>query len=249
MNIEGKTALVIGATSGVGRATAKALLAQGVKVAAAARGAEGLATLRTEAGSSVHTLQLDAVNAATVQRVLRELQPDFVVLAAGVRLRVAPLTEQNWESFSEPWNMDTQAAFHLVQAALTMPLTPGSKVVLVSSGAAINGSPLSGGYAGAKRMQWLMSGYAQAISDKQNLGIRFVAVVPHQLIEGTHIGAAASSAYGATMGMSGADFMKRFDVPLHPEGVAASIVTCLAGEIAHDATAIRVTGKGIEPFG
>jgi hypothetical protein len=44
-------------------------------------------------------------------------------------------------------NSDSQAAFHLVKGALTMPLSPGRMVVVVSSGAAIDGSPLSGRYA------------------------------------------------------------------------------------------------------
>jgi len=247
MNIEGKTALIIGGTSGVGRATVEALRQQGARVIAAARGGDGLAALRAETGEKVQTVQMDASDTTSIQRALRELRPELVVLSAGVRLHVGTLLEQTWDSFSEPWLTDTQAAFHLVKGALTTPLASGSKVVIVSSGAAINGSPLSGGYAGAKRMQWLMAGYAQQLSDKQNLGIRFVSVVPLQLIEGTAIGSAAAAAYGATMGITAADFMKRYDVPLRPSGVANAIVTCLSGGIASDATTVRVSGKGIEP--
>jgi hypothetical protein len=71
----------------------------------------------------------------------------MTVLSAGARPRRAALDEQTWERFSEPLNSDSQAAFHLVKGALTMPLSPGRMVVVVSSGAAIDGSPLSGGYA------------------------------------------------------------------------------------------------------
>jgi NAD(P)-dependent dehydrogenase (short-subunit alcohol dehydrogenase family) len=244
--LEGKTALVIGGNSGVGRATALALVGHGARVIAAARGADRLAALRAETGDQLRTLQMDATDPAAMQQTLQEVRPDLVVLTAGVRLRVGTLMEQTWASFSEPWLTDTQAAFHLVKGALTMPLAPGSQVVVVSSGAAINGSPLSGGYAGAKRMQWLMTGYAQQLSDKQGLGIRFLTVIPLQLIEGTVIGHEASAAYGATMGISAADFMKRYDVPLHPDGVASAIVACLTGEIPSAATAVRVSGKGLE---
>jgi len=44
-------------------------------------------------------------------------------------------------------------AFTWLREALLKPLPPGSRVVVVSSGAAINGSPASGGYAGSKATQ------------------------------------------------------------------------------------------------
>ena len=98
---------------------------------------------------------------------------------------------------------DTQAAFRLLKAALTLPLAAGSTVAIVSSGAAVAGSPLSGGYAGAKRTQWLMAEYAQEVSDAKELGIHFLAVLPRQLIEGTEIGATAAANYRRDPGFIG----------------------------------------------
>jgi NAD(P)-dependent dehydrogenase (short-subunit alcohol dehydrogenase family) len=46
--------------------------------------------------------------------------------------------------------VDVQHAFHWTREALLRPLEPGSTVIAVSSGAALRGSPISGGYAGAK---------------------------------------------------------------------------------------------------
>ena len=101
----------------------------------------------------------------------------------------------------------------------------------MSSGAAIEGSPLSGGYAGAKRMQWLLADYAQQLSTKRQLGIRFLAVLPSQLIEGTEIGSDAAATYGAVRGMSAADLLKRlWKVPLDVDKVAAAIVGALRGD-------------------
>ena len=80
-------------------------------------------------------------------------------------------------SFSEAWNADLKASFHRRQTGASLSRSAaGSSVVLVSSGAAIDGSPLSGGYAGAKRMQWWLAGYAQKVSDARKLGIRFAAL-------------------------------------------------------------------------
>jgi hypothetical protein len=161
---------------------------------------------------------------------------------------MAPIDEQSWEEFSETWNSDTKTAFHFCKGAVALPLRPGSTVVLVSSGAASNGSHLSGGYAGAKRMQWWLAGYAQQRSDRKQLGIRFLAVVPKQLIEGTPIAVSASAAYGAWLGTTGAEFMKRYDVPLDVDKVAAAIVAGLRGDVEAGVTAIGVTGKGVEPI-
>jgi NAD(P)-dependent dehydrogenase (short-subunit alcohol dehydrogenase family) len=248
MTLEGKTAVVIGASSGVGKATVKALLSAGTRVTAVARGGDGLARLRSELGSPLELRQADAAEAGAAEGLLRELRPDFVVLTAGVRPQMAAIDEMSWDAFAEPWNSDTRAAFELTRAALRQPLREGSSVVLVSSGAAINGSYLSGGYAGAKRMQWLLAGYAQKIADARKLGIRFLAILPKQLIEGTAIGARASAAYGAAQAISAAEFMKRFDVPLDCDKVAAAIVGGLLGEVGRDLTALGVTGTGVEPL-
>jgi hypothetical protein len=97
-------------------------------------------------------------------------------------------------------------------------------------------------------MQWMLAGYLRQLSSARNLGIRSLAVLPAQLIEGTRIAEAASSAYGALQGISGRDYMKRFDVPLDADKVAAAIVGALRGEVAEDVTAIAVRGKGIEPL-
>jgi NAD(P)-dependent dehydrogenase (short-subunit alcohol dehydrogenase family) len=248
MNLEGKTAVVMGASSGVGKATARSLLAAGAQVTAVARTPEGLAALRAELGPRLETVQADAADAGTARRLLGELRPEFVVLTAGVRPQMGAIDELPWEAFTEAWTSDTKAAFHLIQAALQLPLRSGSVVAVVSSGAAIQGSYLSGGYAGAKRMQWLLAGYAQKIADQKQLGLRFLAVLPKQLIEGTAIAALASEGYGKVLGIPPADYMLRFDVPLDCDKVAAAVVSGLRGELAADLTAIAVTGTGIEPL-
>ncbi len=248
MTLRDKTAVVIGASFGVGKATVQELSAAGVRVTAVARAAEGLAVLKSEIGSDLETVESDAADPRTADRLLREFRPDFVVLTAGVRPQMGAVDDLSWESFSEAWNTDTKAAFHLVQAALRAPLRKGSVVVLVSSGAAIQGSYLSGGYAGAKRMQWWLAAYAQKVAEQKDLGIRFLAMLPKQLIEGTAIASLASAGYGAALGIPAGDYMKRFDVPLTCDKVAAAIGDGLRGKLAPSLTAFAVTGTGLEPL-
>jgi NADP-dependent 3-hydroxy acid dehydrogenase YdfG len=244
--VEGKIAVVTGASSGVGRATVKALSAEGVRVTAVARNADGLKRLKDEVGPGLECVAADASQPETAERLLRTLRPDLLVLAAGVTPRMGPVEEQSWEEFSETWNADLKATFHFTKLALELPLKAGSTVVSLSSGAAINGSHYSGGYAGAKRMQWLLAGYAQKRSDARKLGLRFVSVLPKQLIAKTRIAAVASSSYGALLGLSSEQYMQRFEVPLDAEKVAAAILSALSGSFAADVTALGVTGQAVE---
>jgi NAD(P)-dependent dehydrogenase (short-subunit alcohol dehydrogenase family) len=248
-SLKERSAVVIGASSGVGLATVRRLISEGASVIAVARGRDGLDAVAAEFDGAVRTVQADATDASTAERLLREYKPHLVVLAAGVRPQMGQLDEFTWEKFSIPWNADTQAAFHLLKAALTVPLASGSTVAIVSSGAAVGGSPLSGGYAGAKRMQWFMAEYAQEVSDAKKLGIRFFAVLPRQLIEGTEIGNTAAANYGAAQGLSATEFLKRrWKVPLVADTVGAAIVGGLRGDLADGVAAIGVTGEGVEPL-
>ena len=66
----------------------------------------------------------------------------------------------------------------------------------MSSGAALAGSPLSGGYAGAKAAIRFLTSYAAAESGRDGLGIRFVSVLP-QITSATALGATFAAAYAA----------------------------------------------------
>ena len=98
-----------------------------------------------------------------------------------------PIHRQTWQTFSRNWEVDVQHVFNWTREALLLPLEPGSVVIAISSGAAINGSPLSGGYAGAKATIRFIASYAAAESGRNALGIRFTAVLP-QLTGGNRPG-------------------------------------------------------------
>jgi NAD(P)-dependent dehydrogenase (short-subunit alcohol dehydrogenase family) len=250
MTKQPSSAIVVGGGSGIGRATVLALAAAGTRVWAVGRDRARLEQVRNEAAGpgEVAVRALDATDAAAMDRLIEEVDPELLVLSAGARARMALIHEQTWESFSAPWNTDLKIAFQIGQTALRRPLRAGSLVIIVSSGAGLMGSPLSGGYAGAKRMQMFLAGYLQRSADAAKLGIRFLALVPKQVVAETELGAIVASAYGALGGITPEKFMERFAAPLTAKDLARTIVDVARGEIVPEGSILGVSGKGLEPL-
>jgi NAD(P)-dependent dehydrogenase (short-subunit alcohol dehydrogenase family) len=110
-----------------------------------------------------------------------------------------PLTEHTWETFSTNWHADVRIVFGWLRSALRLPLATGSRVIVFGSGAELRGSPLSGGYAGAKATVRLITNYAAAAG--RDLGITMTSVLP-VITPGTAIGETAIRAYGSSIGPS-----------------------------------------------
>jgi NAD(P)-dependent dehydrogenase (short-subunit alcohol dehydrogenase family) len=231
--LAGSTAIVTGASRGFGRGIAAALAAAGASVVGVAR--------------SGATFDADASDPATAHRLIEKYQPRTVVLCAGAAPQMSPLHEQTWESFSENWKVDVAQAFHWLREALLRPLAPGSTVIAVSSGAAINGSPLSGGYAGAKATVRFITGYAAQESDLAGLGIEFVSVLP-ALTPATDLGATAVAAYAARQGVDIDTFLHALPPALTAEQVGKSVVQIATGE-RRDHRAYTLSSAGLSPLG
>ena len=223
--LEGKKALVTGGTRGLGLAIVEALVARQAQVTVIARDEARLAEVSKRLGVAV--IQGDIADEALAQRALREVQPSVLVLNAGAQPALGLIHEQTWEGFTGTWNSDVKAGFHWVQAALRVPLPSGSRVLIGSSGAAVNGSPLSGGYAGAKRMLWFLANYANVSAKELGLGIHFQALVPQRMIGETQLGRAGAEAYAKRKGVSVEAFLAGFGAPMPPAAVGAHVVSIL----------------------
>src|SRR5579872_598079 len=138
-DLAGKTVAVIGGSRGVGRQIVEAAVAAGAEVLAVARQEAPLRQLADEI-KSVHVLALDAAADAAPAQVFARAVPDILVLCGGALPPVSPLHEQSWQQFSVNWESDVKMAFHFCKAALTRPLSPGSSVILIASGAGLAGS-------------------------------------------------------------------------------------------------------------
>jgi len=160
-------------------------------------------------------------------RILAEVRPDILALNAGAKPRMGRLDQLSWADFTAIWETDVKAGLHWLQAAFNLPLKRGSRVLVASSGAAQNGSPLSGGYAGAKRMLWFMAKYANGVSEQKDLGIRFQTIVPLQIIGDTGVGNEGANAYARAMGIKREEFLARFGAPMPPREFGEKVVSVL----------------------
>jgi NAD(P)-dependent dehydrogenase (short-subunit alcohol dehydrogenase family) len=239
------TALVTGASRGFGRAIASALYAGGANVVAVARGPELLSSLRDELGDRLITVVGDVADPVVAGTLIEEYRPDTLVLNAGATPSCRPLQLHTWESFSRNWDVDVRQAFHWIREALLLPLRPGSTVVAMSSGAAVAGSPLSGGYAGAKATIRFITGYAADESARAGLGIRFVSVMP-KLTGATELGSMAVEAYARREELSVDEYLARLGPGLTPGQVAEATVQLVASA-DHDAGAYLLSSAGLSP--
>ena len=237
------TALVTGASRGFGRAIASALHADGARVVAVARSADQLASLRRELGDRLVPVTADVTDPVVAGTLMAEYRPDTLVLNAGAAPLPRPLQEHTWETFSRNWDVDVRQAFYWIREALLLPLDPGSTVVAISSGAAVAGSPLSGGYAGAKSTIRFMTGYAADESARGALGIRFLSVLP-KLTPATELGSMAVKAYARRNEMSVEQYLEEVGPGITPEHVGKAIVELLSGS-GHESGAFLLTPAGL----
>jgi NAD(P)-dependent dehydrogenase (short-subunit alcohol dehydrogenase family) len=239
-SLEGRRVLVTGGSRGLGLGITEALVAQGARVTVLARDAGRLAEVKRRLG--VASIAGDVTDPELAAHALREIRPDILVLNAGVTPPMAAIHEQSWETFSATWNNDVKAGLHWIQAAIRLPLAPGSRVLLGSSGAAVAGSPLSGGYAGAKRMLWLMAHYANGAAAELGLGIRFQVIIPQQIIGDTELGRSAADAYARRKNISVEAFLKNYGAPMPPQRVGEHVVSILTDPRFQQGTAFGLKG-------
>ena len=102
-NLEGKTALITGASSGLGKHFAKTLAGAGASVILSARRVENLEALKNEIGSQASCIPLDVTSVESIDNLIKEIRStsgslDILINNAGVSdpQRFKDLTEESW---------------------------------------------------------------------------------------------------------------------------------------------------------
>jgi NAD(P)-dependent dehydrogenase (short-subunit alcohol dehydrogenase family) len=242
--LAGKTAVVTGASSGLGRGIAAALHKAGARVVGVARDGGRLSVLEAELGDGFTGVAADATDPTTAGQLMDAYRPQVLALVAGASPLSRPVHLHTWQTFSRNWEVDVKHAFCWIREALLMPLEPGSTVIAMSSGAAVRGSPLSGGYAGAKATIRFIAGYAQDESERAGLGIRFLSVLP-QLTPATELGEKAVEAYAARAGMDVAGFREQLGPELTAETAGNSFVELVSD--SGRSGSFMLTAAGLAP--
>ena len=242
--LSSSTTIVVGASRGLGRGIAVAFADAGAPVVAVARTAPALAEL-ADASPNITTEIADAADPATAWSLLDRYQPQVLVLVAGANPVMRPLQHQTWETFSVNWHADVKIAFSWLREALLQPLQPGSRVVVIGSGAAINGSPASGGYAGAKATQRFIAGYAQEESRRAELGITVTTVMPRMTPFGA-VGRRGVHAYAVRSGQTDEAYLTQMGEPLTPEIAGSALVDLVRADPATTAPGYLLTTAGLQ---
>jgi serine 3-dehydrogenase len=176
-----KTALITGATSGFGRATAQRFAAQGWTVIATGRRADRLQTLRDSLGDCVHTLAFDIRDADAMQAALATLPEalqgiDLLVNNAGLALGTAPAQSADLGQWRQMIDTNITALVALTHALLPGLIERRGAIVNISSIAATY--PYTGGnvYGGTKAF---VSQFSLGLrSDLHGTGVRVTSIEP-----------------------------------------------------------------------
>ena len=176
--LSGKTALVIGASSGVGLSTANLFADAGAKVHAAARRREAIQEGAGGRQVAAHALDISDGDAVwkTVEGVGESDGIDVLVVAAGMNFperQLEQLTAEKWDTMI---SVNLSGAFYAVRAALPYLRASQGLVVLISS---VSGSwpDASGPAYQASKAGMTELAHAAGFEEHQN-GVRFTALLP-----------------------------------------------------------------------
>ena len=183
MDLRGRTAIVTGASAGIGKALARAFVAAGANVALAARNAPALHSLAHELGqqtlvAATDVTQRDQMDALVDRTVERFGRLDVLVNNAGIGLR-SSVADLDPDEFQQLFQVNLMGPLYGMQAAIrTMRKTGGGTIVNISSGTSRIVVPFLGGaYPALKRALEIMSDYARVqLADED---IKVLVVLPY----------------------------------------------------------------------
>lgn len=181
--LEGKTALVTGGTSGIGYATARAFADAGAKVFLTGRTQQRVDDAATSLGAGVVGVASDVTNVEDLDRLMDVIRTsgaglDIVFANAGSGEYVT-LEGETPEHLIDTFNRNVGGTVFTVQKSLPL-LNPGASIVLAGSTAATRGTPAFGAYAAAKAaIRSFGRTWATELADR---GFRVNTVVPGPIL-------------------------------------------------------------------
>ena len=176
----GRVAVITGASSGIGEATARALAADGHRVALLARRADRIQALADELGKDAIAIEADVTDrdsiVAAAERVQQELGgADILVNNAGVML-TAPFTSDQREEHRRMVETNLLGAMTATEVFLDqLRANGGGDLVNISS---VAGRVAPAGFAAYAATKWGINGWSEALRVELQPDIRVVVIEP-----------------------------------------------------------------------
>jgi NAD(P)-dependent dehydrogenase (short-subunit alcohol dehydrogenase family) len=178
--LEGKVALITGASSGIGEATAQAFVREGAQLALLARNPDPLERLAASLGEGTMAISADvadpaAVASAVQQTIERFGQLDAVVNSAGVARPLA-LADLDPIAWGETIDINLSGSFYVArEAGLRMRDNGGGSIVNLASELSVLGMPMYVAYCASKAG---VIGLTKALAAELAPHVRVNAVLP-----------------------------------------------------------------------
>ena len=172
-------AVITGASSGIGEATARALAADGHRVALLARRADRIAALSDELGDGALAIEADVTDrdsiVAAAERVQGELgRTDILVNNAGVML-LGPFSSAQRADYRQMVEVNLMGAITATEVFLDQLRDGGGDLVNISSVAGRTARPGNAGYAATK---WGMNGWSESLRQELRPDVRVMVIEP-----------------------------------------------------------------------
>jgi NAD(P)-dependent dehydrogenase (short-subunit alcohol dehydrogenase family) len=151
--LAGKTAVITGGSSGIGRATARRFVEEGAYVFIVGRRQAELDATSAEIGRNITAIQADVSKLEDLDRVFAQIGAekgslDIIVASAGL-VEHQTIAAATPEHFDKTFNLNARGVYFTVAKALPI-FNDGGSIVLVSSGMHQKGFPEYGAYAATK---------------------------------------------------------------------------------------------------
>ncbi|HEV8313032.1 MAG TPA: SDR family NAD(P)-dependent oxidoreductase, partial [Burkholderiaceae bacterium] len=145
--LAGKTALITGGTTGIGRATAEAFLSEGARVAITGQNAERVAEAAAALGPNAIGLRADASSADDMAEVARHLKAAFgaldIVFANAGIAKPRPLADVDEAHLDEQFDVNVKGVINTVQKTLPLLRNPASIILTASTVAELGTAGMS----------------------------------------------------------------------------------------------------------
>ena len=218
MSAKGQVAVVTGASSGIGEATARALVTAGYRVALLARRAARINELAAELGDNALAIEADVTDrdsiVAAAERVGAELGgSDILINNAGLML-LGPFSSEQRNDYRRMVETNLLGAITTTEVFLDQLREGGGDLVNISSVAGRTARPINGVYAATK---WGINGWSESLRQELQPDIRVTVIEP---------GAVATELTSHITHESTREATEAFvkDLAIRPEDIAEVIV-------------------------